>query len=196
MIIPHPRARRGGMTPNGPKVREALVHVIREADRADVRLTQFEVLKTLFLADRAHLNRYGRPITFDQYVAMQDGPVPSLAYDVLKEALGPLQEAGITEPLWRSEPAGGKKIHYFGATREASEDILSESDIEELTTAFELVRKWGYKATWEHVHKDRAYNEAWPKRGNAWQFPMEMSLLLDEPNKEVGDLIKFVSAHL
>ena len=74
------------MIPNGPKVWEAILHVIREADRRNIRVTQFEILKTLFLADRAHLNRYGRPITFDEYVAMQDGPVPSLAYDVLKEA--------------------------------------------------------------------------------------------------------------
>lgn len=195
MTVQHTRMRRGGMTPNGPKVREALIHVIREADKIDARLTQFEVLKTLFLADRAHLNRYGRPITFDQYVAMQDGPVPSLAYDVLKEAIGPLHEAGITEPLWRSEPAGGKKIHYFGACRDASEDVLSESDLEELTAAFWLVRNWGYKNTWEHVHKDAAYNEAWPKRGNAWQHPMETALLLDEPDVEIAELLKFASAH-
>lgn len=184
------------MTPNGPKVREALVHVIREADRRGFPLTQFEVLKTLFLADRAHLNRYGRPITFDQYVAMQDGPVPSLAYDVLKEAIGPMQEAGITEPLWKSEPADGRKIHFSGAVREASEDILSESDLEELDAALTLVREWGYSRTWAHVHKDPAYLEAWPKRGAAGQHPMEVGLLLDRPSEEEGEVIKFASAHL
>jgi len=184
------------MTPNGPKVREALVYVIREADRRNVRLTQFEILKTLFIADRAHLNRYGRPITFDQYVAMQDGPVPSLAYDVLKEAIGPLQEAGITEPLWSCTPAGGKKLHFHHAVRDASPDILSESDTDELSEALKLVRKWGYQRTWDHVHQDRAYNDAWPKRGAASQYPMDLALLFEETNTEEADVIRFVSANL
>lgn len=184
------------MTPNGPRVREALLYVIRAADRRNIRLTQFEILKTLFLADRAHLNRYGRPITYDQYVAMQDGPVPSLAYDILKEAIGPQQEAGITEPLWRSQPAGGKKVHFFCAVRDASEQVLSESDTEELETALNLVRRLGYKGTWDLVHRDRSYNDAWPKRGNDWQHPMDLALLFDEPNREEAEAIKFFAANV
>lgn len=184
------------MTPNGPRVREALVHVIHLADEMGARPTQFEVLKTLFLADRAHLNRYGRLITFDQYVAMKDGPVPSLAYDVLKEAIGPLEEAGITEPLWRTKAGFGKRVHFFGAVRGASEDVLSESDMEELDAAFKEVRRLGYDLVWAHVHKDRAYLEAWPKRGAEWQHPMELALLFDEPNREDAEALKFASAHL
>jgi uncharacterized phage-associated protein len=129
------RARKSGMVPNGPKVREAILHVIREADRRNIRITQFGILKTLFLADRAHLNKYGRPITFDEYVAMSDGPVPSLAYDVLKEALAAWKEAKITEPLWTVQRTKGLKNYYRSAVREASDEILSESDLEELSAA-------------------------------------------------------------
>jgi hypothetical protein len=41
-------------------------------------LTQCQIVKSIFLADEQHLNTYGRPVTFDNYVAMPRGPVPSL----------------------------------------------------------------------------------------------------------------------
>jgi uncharacterized phage-associated protein len=182
------------MIPNGPKVREAILHVIREADRRNVRVTQFEILKTLFLADRAHLNRYGRPITFDEYVAMPDGPVPSLAYDILKEALAAQKEAGITEHLWTVYPTNSLKNYYRCAVRDASDEILSESDIEELTNALTLVRRLGYRGTWDKTHADRAYIDAW-KRRDGLQHHMEYALMFDVPNEAAAQELKFIAEH-
>jgi uncharacterized phage-associated protein len=198
MQLPHPRARKSGMIPNGPKVREALLHVIREADRRNIRITQFEILKTLFLADRAHLNRYGRPITFDEYVAMQDGPVPSLAYDVLKEALAAWKEAEITEPLWTVQPSKRLKNFYHCAMREASDKVLSDSDLEELSAALTLVRKLGYKGTWDATHSDPAYIDAWAKkREGMHQHQMEYALLYDDGrNENAARELKFISEHI
>ena len=42
------------------------------------------LLKLLYLADRAALTQMGQPITFDHYVSMDYGPVPSTTYDLLK----------------------------------------------------------------------------------------------------------------
>ena len=39
----------------------------------------------MFLAEKYHLVRYGRPITGDRYDAMKDGPVPSFTYDLFKK---------------------------------------------------------------------------------------------------------------
>lgn len=40
-------------------------------------LTPLFVSKILFFAEKWHLNRYGRPIIGDTYIAMPRGPVPS-----------------------------------------------------------------------------------------------------------------------
>jgi uncharacterized phage-associated protein len=39
----------------------------------------------MYLADKDHLVRYGRPITGDLYSAMEHGPVPSNLYNAFKE---------------------------------------------------------------------------------------------------------------
>jgi len=51
-------------------------------------LTMAKLFKLLYLSDKDHLVRYGRPITGDSYVAMKDGPVPSNLYDLFKEMRG------------------------------------------------------------------------------------------------------------
>ena len=73
-----------GMTVSIEKSLAAICHVIGLAEKSEYQLTQYDIVKTLFLADRQHLNEFGRPITFDNYVAMTHGPVPSCSYDLLK----------------------------------------------------------------------------------------------------------------
>ena len=45
-------------------------------------INKLKALKMVFLADRYHLRRYGRPITGDEYFAMPYGPVASGAKDL------------------------------------------------------------------------------------------------------------------
>ncbi len=47
-----------------------------------------KIFKILYFADRNHLSDYGRTITGDIYIAMNDGPVPSNLYDIFKSVRG------------------------------------------------------------------------------------------------------------
>lgn len=47
-----------------------------------------KVFKILYFAEREHLSIYGISITDNEYIAMNNGPVPSLAYDILKSLRG------------------------------------------------------------------------------------------------------------
>lgn len=44
----------------------------------------YNVLKVFYLADKLHMERYGRFIFSDSYAALRMGPVPSHAYDLIK----------------------------------------------------------------------------------------------------------------
>src|SRR4051812_34811550 len=50
-------------------------------------LTEGKLLKLMFLADKYHLVRYGRPITGDRYEAMNHGPVPSWTYALFNKQI-------------------------------------------------------------------------------------------------------------
>lgn len=51
---------------------------------ANNKVNVYNVLKTIFYAEIDHLNKYGRPIIGDNYMAMDYGTVPSLIYDLIK----------------------------------------------------------------------------------------------------------------
>ncbi len=99
-------------------------------------LTTYKLCKLLFLADKYHLVRYGRPITGDIYVAMEDGPVPSAVYDLLKFLLANrtpnARAAALIDHLQID-----KKFRYprIQAKKRFDADELSRSDITALDRA-------------------------------------------------------------
>ena len=46
------------------------------------RINKMKALKLIFFSDRYHLRKYGRPITNDEYLAMEYGPVASGVKDI------------------------------------------------------------------------------------------------------------------
>ena len=44
------------------------------------------VAKLMYFADKTYLERYGRTISSDRYVARQHGPLPSNTYQLLRES--------------------------------------------------------------------------------------------------------------
>src|ERR1700733_613301 len=72
------------LKPNYKKILEAILFLINESERRGLYVTEYDIDKAVFLADVKHLNEYGRPITFDNYVAMVHGPVPSATRDILQ----------------------------------------------------------------------------------------------------------------
>jgi uncharacterized phage-associated protein len=118
------------------------------------------IFKILYFADEKHLARYGRPVAGDIYIAMEDGPVPSHTYDVVKTVRGD----GKTIRLF------GEKEHLKGffevydeynilPTQDPDMDELSESDLECLDESIRENRHLTYAQLRAKSH-DRAYKEA------------------------------------
>jgi uncharacterized phage-associated protein len=66
--------------PNIAKIKEAVLFLLNNASDD---LDQYKIAKAIFWADVNHLNKFGRPVTYDNYVAMKFGPVPSKTYEFL-----------------------------------------------------------------------------------------------------------------
>ena len=83
----------------------------------------YNVLKVFYLADKIHMDRYGRFIFDDRYSAMPKGPVPSQAYDLMKS----IRRGGV--PMVLNSPVTLSEDHTVTPLREANLDIFSGSDL-------------------------------------------------------------------
>jgi uncharacterized phage-associated protein len=118
--------------------------------------TMHAILKMVYVADRFHLERYGRPITGDRFTAMKEGACPSRIYDSMKVLRG--------EQSTNYLPNSEKYLDVDATTYDVSVkdmpslDVLSASDIECLDEAISILKRLG---RWE-IHK-MAHDAAWQK---------------------------------
>lgn len=104
------------------RILEAFAYI---AERAPAhRQNMYNVLKVFYLADKQHMERYGRFIFDDSYSAMQRGPVPSCAYDLLKAI-----KNGQALPLATESPVSVGQDNMVAPLRQADEDLFSGSDL-------------------------------------------------------------------
>lgn len=186
------------LRPKSDKIVASVAYLIRSAGEQGLQITQYDIVKSLFLADKAHLNRYGRPITFDNYTAMENGPVPSAAYNFLKRDNISMKTFRIKDFPWKSTPAPqiSKQAEIFTLKdQDVSFDSLSESDIEELDKALLRVKELGFGKIRALTHEDPAYLEAWDEKSRQRSFSMSLSLLFDKPNEEEARNLEFLSKH-
>lgn len=124
-------------------------------------LTKWKICKLLFLADKEHLVRYGRPITGDTYFALEWGPVPSDTLNALNDehplAVEISERLKTTDsrkyPRYLLKP--GAKIDF---------DALSKSDVGVLEHVAHKFGRYDFNTLSDIVHKDRAYLKAWNRR--------------------------------
>ena len=112
---------------------------------------RFHVGKVIYFADRDHLRRYGRPVTGDRMIAMDNGPVPSLAYDILKQPA--LADGAIGEKPGKPHPE-------YMALREPDLTYFSKTDLACLDAAIEHCRKMSFGAISDETHTHKAWLRA------------------------------------
>jgi hypothetical protein len=114
------------------KAYAALHWMIGEAQPVDLHT----VLKACYFADKAHLNKYGRPVFGATYRAMRFGPVPLEIYEMAKQEPLWMADLGLSTLPWKLE---GFQLRLVG-NDPPDLSVLSETDIEEITSGFEASR--------------------------------------------------------
>lgn len=160
---------------NQKKAIEAILYLARRVSQSDI----YGICKLLYLADKVSLEKYGRFVFGESYVAMKAGATPSNAYDLLKQVA--------QEPTSELKVEGIQVI----ALREADLDYLSKSDVECLD---QIVSKYGKVTNWvrrRYAHDD-AWGKAWGQRGTkkSVKIPVES---IAEMLTDSDDLINYLS---
>ena len=109
------------------KLTEIVLYILNQTNGLDY----YRVFKIIYFANIAHLAKCGLQLTTDEFCALQDGPVPSVLYNCIKE--DPYCDRQLKQMLEQAIAKGGDDAYYMlSAKRMANTDYLSKSEIEEL----------------------------------------------------------------
>jgi uncharacterized phage-associated protein len=136
------------------------------------RMKYLKLIKLLYLLDREALLRWGRPVTTDRYVSMDNGPVVSRIYELILD-----EPAPGTKSVWRS---------HISAPANWDVELMREPDAEELSRAEEdliddIFSKYGKVNRWELVRLSHEFPEWRNPDGSA--FPITYGDILRAGNK-------------
>ena len=131
----------------------AAISYLTQQTNADL----YSVMKMLYLADKEHLEHFGRTIAGDVYTAMKNGPVPDRAYNLCKYVGGRREHF---DPL----PDAREHLHLNGNTFELITapdlDHLSKTDLRALDSAIAIFKNGGWRAVRKASH-DGAWHAYW-----------------------------------
>jgi len=140
---------------NAKKGIESILYIIENGTEP----TFHHVSKVLYFADKEHLEKYGRFICGDNYIAMKNGPVPSGIYDLLKLVRGDLSTIFYPpkEIIDVINQAIDISVRYnITIKKQPDTEMFSESDIECLNNSIKKYGKLSFNKLTELSH-----DEAW-----------------------------------
>ena len=158
-------------------------------------LSTLEVLKALFYADKFHLVRFGRPVTGDMYIAMDNGPVGSSSYDWLKDVTKTVRDQTAysdkrIDRIRRAVEVKPEKTYaFFSAAEFNLSGWLSESDLEALDRGLEGISGRTIGQIIDESHGEKAWTKARAKP-NA---QMDLNLLFDTSDPQQMALLELLS---
>ncbi|MDZ4791618.1 MAG: Panacea domain-containing protein [Hyphomicrobiales bacterium] len=121
-------------------------------------LTPLFVSKIFFFAEKWHLNRYGRPIIADNYIAMPKGPVPSTIKNYIDRKWSRVGKPDGFNKAVNIERRGLNKL--YPGERSPDLSVLSQTDLECLQEAIDFCREKSADELSELTHLERAWFEA------------------------------------
>ncbi len=141
-------------------------------------IDKLHALKLVFFADRYHLRKYGRPITNDQYWAMQLGPVPSGVKDLFE-----LDSASPVERHYAKKYFGpGAKDFSIRSTAPVECSVLSETDQESLSFSWHTFGRGGRIVEKTHRYPEWLRHES-ALEGGCSRVPMDYMDFLEAPEE-------------
>lgn len=172
---------------NKEKILNSLLFIL---NKLDGKSHLHQLFKILYFADQKHLIIYGFPITWDYYIAMDHGPVPSNTYDILKAIRG-------DSFLGSESPEYNKlfNVDGYNVTAKVDADIeeLSESEIECLIESINENKNLTFKQLVDKSHKT-----AWTNAKNDTNnFDNRMSIIDIAMEAEANtEILKYIHLNI
>jgi len=169
---------------NPYKILQILYYLQSKTPNKKAKYNYMYLLKLFFLAERLHVRRYGIPISFTRYIAMEYGPVSSETKDILLSKLSFLFT--MTEKDKQFVKDNIKKLdEYDRKIKRQEQNLLSKSILEALDFA---INKFGKFEEFQLSEITHDYPE-WKKIEK--NCDMSLCDFFDNPDLSKAEVINF-----
>lgn len=146
-------------------------------------LSPLFVSKIFFFAEKCHVNRYGRPILGDTFIAMPRGPVPSTIKNYIDENWNWVGRPINFDEAIKLSWVNGLKTLCIGE-KPVPQDFLSDTDKECLLEAIDYCKDKTATELSDVTHFEKSWLNAIENR------PMDYEDFVDDENPYKQDIIE------
>ena len=132
-------------------------------------LGKVKLMKLFYFLDFIHLKKYGSPVTYDTYVKLEHGPIPSFVKNLIDNAADDIEGSELSDVIDIEKPDGTRMYRFLPQRKftEKDKQLFSETEFEVLKR---VCVKFGDKNTkWI---EDKSHKEAsWKNTGFLEKIP-------------------------
>src|SRR5208337_2435304 len=143
------------------------------------RVNKMKAIKLIFFADRYHIRKYGRPITNDEYMAMDYGPVNSGVKDIA-DMSGFLGERERDYASKFVQPSGQFEVESIASVEEK---VFSLTDLESLEFAWKTFGKYDGFALADITHAYPEWKRHEEELKHSSRVRMDYTDFFDDPEQ-------------
>ena len=109
-------------------------------------LGKVKLMKLIYFLDFIHVKKYGVPVTFDNYVNLEHGPIPSGVLNLVNSAIYDIDNSALSDTILFERPEGTEMCRIIPQRKFNERDKRYFTDTE-LEVMSEVVRRFGEKNT-------------------------------------------------
>ncbi len=163
-----------------PKLKAVLLYFATHTDTK--YLGKVKLMKLFYFLDFIHLKTYGAPVTYDSYVKLEHGPIPSFIKNLIDDAADDIDHSVLADTIHFERPTATKMFRIL------PKRVFSKKDRDYFSeTEFEILKKvcvtYGNDKT-EAVEEASHKESAWSKTSFLDKIPY--SLAAQDPDSKVS----------
>jgi uncharacterized phage-associated protein len=105
------------------------------ANNTDTKfLGKVKLMKLFYFLDFKHLKKFGSPVTFDTYVNLDHGPIPSFIKNIVDSAADDIDSSVLADTIYFERPSGTAMFRILPKRKFTDSDmnLFSETELEVL----------------------------------------------------------------
>jgi uncharacterized phage-associated protein len=162
------------------------------ASKTDPRfLGKVKLMKLFYFVDFEHVRHYGSPVTYDSYVNLEHGPIPSTIMNLVNSVEDDFESSKLGDIISIEEGRGGlKRVISSREFQEKDKDYFTESELKimlEVSSRFANANK---KEIEEASHKETP----WSSTDFLDKIPYSLALEDEEERRELETILNIIDS--